>query len=103
MDLALVLIKYINIAMVLRSVAFMLFLQLGISDFLIASDLKSRLTNDSDAQTAIKKLKQARPEFSYKLLGPSDIPGYLRIAIENGPILYVAVDGSHFLMAMFIR
>ncbi len=96
MGLALVLIKYINIALVPRSVAFMVLLQLGISDFLIASDLESRIANDSDTQKVINKLKQARPEFSYRLLGPSDIPGYLRIAIESGPILYVAVDGSHF-------
>ncbi|MAJ80207.1 MAG: protein-disulfide isomerase [Porticoccaceae bacterium] len=47
-------------------------------------------------QKVLAKLEAARPEFHYIILGESDISGYLRIAIENGPILYVAEDGSHF-------
>ena len=46
--------------------------------------------------TVLEKLEAARPEFHYKFLGESDIPGYYRVSIENGPNLYVAKDGSHF-------
>ena len=46
--------------------------------------------------SVLEKLEAARPEFHYKFLGGSDIPGYYRISIENGPNLYVAKDGSHF-------
>ena len=54
--------------------------------------LESRL----DGSLALEKLRAARPDFGYELLGKSAISGYFRVSIENGPTLQVAADGSHF-------
>ncbi len=52
---------------------------------------------DSKAEALVlDKLRAARGDFTYVLLGDAGIPGYKRVAVENGPTLYVAADGSHF-------
>ena len=50
----------------------------------------------SDGSIALEKLRAARPDFAFQLDGQSAIAGYLRVVVENGPMLYVATDGSHF-------
>ncbi len=94
MEVVLVLMKNSSAASLLKTASLILFLQLSFTDSGIANEGEAE--KNTEKLSAIAKLKTARPEFSYTLLGPADIPGYLRVSIENGPILYVSVDGSHF-------
>ena len=96
MEVVLVFMKNSNAASFRRTACLIFFLHLSLAESLIAADEAGLVQNDTDTPSVIVKLKKARPEFNYKLLGPSDIPGYLRVSIQSGPILYVAVDGSHF-------
>ena len=94
MEVVLVLMKNSSSALLLRAASLILFLQLCSTDYAIANEDEAQ--KNTETHSAIAKLKKSRPDFSYKLLGPADIPGYLRVSIENGHVLYVSVDGSHF-------
>ena len=49
-----------------------------------------------DAQKALAKLKKARPDFRFGPIEKSEIPGFLKTSIHDGPPIYVTPDGGHF-------
>ena len=48
-------------------------------------------------QEIINKLKSARSDLEYKILGPSDIPGFFELQIGNDSNFYVSSDGKFLL------
>lgn len=42
------------------------------------------------------KLRSARPDLSYRVIGKAPITGFYEVQVESGPVLYVSANGEHF-------
>ena len=65
-----------------------------------ATDSSARLDKIVETEQKVDivaRLREARPDFDYKIVGPSTIPGYIKVAVNDGPTLHVSEDGSHFI------
>jgi len=51
-----------------------------------------------NASTIIeRKLSAVRPDLNFKVLSESPIPGIYEVQVEDGPLVFVTSDGSHFI------
>jgi len=50
----------------------------------------------TDQQLVVEKLKAARPDLGFTIVGPAPIEGFYEVQVENGPLFFVHSDGEYF-------
>lgn len=44
----------------------------------------------------LRGIAKVRPDLQLSVVGPAPVDGFFEVQVRNGPVLYVAADGSHF-------
>lgn len=77
---------------------------LGVGGLLLATVVQAQAGVDAKiADSILSKLRESRADISYGPVLASPIAGLYQVQVENGPVLYVSADGTHFVAGDLFR